>query len=92
MIIWGPQTLSTLTAHCDLGYRVLPAIGQEELWDELLDISRVAGDALPGGGDAVEHAVRHIKPADRPVGDLLAALQSHETSVPRYWQCAQVSC
>lgn len=44
----------------------LPAIGQEELWDELLDISRVVGDALPGGGDAVEHAVRHIKPAGTP--------------------------
>lgn len=49
--------------------QVLPAIGQEELWDELLDISRVVGDALPGGGDAVEHAVCHIKPADQPVGD-----------------------
>ena len=50
---------------------VLPAIGQEELWDELLDISRVVGYALPGGWDTVEHAVRHVKPARPASGNCL---------------------
>ena len=40
---------------------VVPAVRQEELWNELLHICRVAGHTVPGVWNAIEHAVGHIK-------------------------------
>ncbi len=45
---------------------VAPAIGQEELWNKLLDICWVAGHTLPGLRNTVEQPVCHIKPALTP--------------------------
>ena len=38
-----------------------PAVAQEELWDELLDIRRVACHTVPAVPNAEEHAVGGIK-------------------------------
>ncbi len=45
---------------------IAPAIGQEELWDELLDICWVTCHTLPRVRNAVEQPVCHIKPAVTP--------------------------
>lgn len=39
----------------------LPGISQKELWDELLDVCRACGGALPRLAHAAEQAVRLIK-------------------------------
>ena len=59
-----------------------------EFWDELLHVCRVAHHAVPGVGDAAEHAVWGIKPAVlEPAHALLSERDRVKVALSRWEPC-----